>query len=70
MYDQRTNVGELDMKAYKSDFEIEAADDPDEYDDSGEANDPNSPIWQDSTVQDSYYGNDPTTPDSNEISQD
>lgn len=70
MNDFRNDAGELDMKAYKSDFEIEAADDPDEYDDSGEANDPNSPIWDGSSVQDSYFGNDPTVPDSNEISQD
>jgi hypothetical protein len=58
------------MKAYHNDFEIEAADDPDEYDDAGEANDPNSPIWEDSAVQNSFYGNDPSSPDSNEISQD
>lgn len=70
MYDSRNHTGEFNMKAYKSDFEIEAADDPDEYDDAGEANDPNSPIWEDSSVQDSYYGNDPSAPDSNEISQD
>lgn len=70
MYNARNFAGELNMKAYHTDFEIEAADDPDEYDDAGEANDPNSPIWQDSSVQDSYYGNDPSEPDSNEISQD
>lgn len=60
----------LDMTARKNDFEIEAADDPDEYDDTGEANDPNSPIWDDSSVQNSFYGNDPFFPDSNEITQD
>ena len=70
MYNDRNFAGELDMKAYNTDFEIEAADDPDEYDDAGEANDPNSPIWEDSSVQNSYYGNDPAQPDSNEISQD
>ena len=70
MYNDRNFAGELNMKAYHTDFEIEAADDPDEYDDAGEANDPNSPIWQDSEVQSSYFGNDPSSPDSNEISQD
>ena len=69
MYDFRNDTGELNMKAYHTDFEIEAADDPDEYDDAGESNDPNSPIWEDSSVKDSFYGNDPSN-DSNEISQD
>lgn len=66
----RNDTGELNMKAYHTDFEIEAADDPDEYDDAGEANDPNCPIWQDSEVQSNYFGNDPSSPDLNEISRD
>lgn len=63
-------AGELVMKNYDTDFEIEAADDPDEYDETGEVNDPSSPIWEDSDVQYSYYGNDPTAPDANEITED
>ncbi len=62
--------GELVMKAFDTDLEIEAADDPDEYDETGEANDPSSPIWEESEVQNSVYGNDPYVPDSNEITED
>jgi len=63
-------AGELIMKAFDTDFEIEAADDPDEYDNGGEVNDPSSPIWDGSDVQGTFYGNDPTQPDSNEITED
>ena len=63
-------AGELIMKAFDTEFEIEAADDPDEYDETGEVNDPSSPIWEESDVQNSYYGNDPTVPDSNDITED
>ena len=63
-------AGELIMKTYYGEFEIEAADDPDEYDDSGEVNEPSSPIWDGSDVQHTFYGNDTTAPDANEITED
>jgi hypothetical protein len=63
-------AGELIMKNFDTEFEIEAAEDPDEYDETGEVNDPSSPIWEGSDVQDSCYGNDPSTPDSNDITED
>jgi hypothetical protein len=63
-------AGELIMKHFDTEFEIEAADDPDEYDETGEVNDPSSPIWDGSDVQNTCYGNDPSTPDANEITED
>lgn len=64
--------GELVMKEFDTEFEfaIEAADDPDEYDETGEVNDPSSPIWEESDVQNNFYGNDPTAPNANDISED
>ena len=52
---------------------LEQSDDPDEYDDFNEANDPGSPIWDGATVHSSVFGSEPTLSsqfDPNEITQD
>ena len=36
-----------------------SSDDPDVFDESGEVNDPDSPIWDDSDVQDDCWGTEP-----------
>ena len=63
-------VGELIMKQKITEYNIQVSDDTDEFDETGEVNDPCSPIWDGGSVQHSFYGDDPTTPDPNEISQD
>jgi hypothetical protein len=45
-------------------------DDPDMYDEAGEATDPNSPIWDGSEIHINPFGPDPTLPDPNEVTQD
>lgn len=57
-------------KAYDGDNSTGGYDDPDSFDDSGEVNDPYSPIWEGSTVHSDTWGGDSSFTDSNDNSQD
>ncbi len=44
--------------------------DQDEFDEGGDANDPNNPIWDGSEIHTNPYGSDPAMPDPNDVNQD
>ncbi len=65
-----TFINHYAAKACDGENETGGYDDPDSFDDSGEANNPYSPIWEGSTIYRESWGDDSSYTDSNDNSQD